>query len=128
MSEGSLPQEFLTPEGMRTLANYLRSSHGVASRSGIEHEKRVEYFKGESRGPAAIAHLEAGKRLVEKVLEGKKWPRSLPKITDKAVAIAVAEVLVKHHFFHRSEKVDGKKGYLRISQRNVFEENGYYTW
>ena len=62
------------------------------------------------------------------MLEGKKWPRSLPKISDKAVAIAVAEVMVKNHFFHRSEKVDGKKGYLRISQRNVFEESGYYTW
>lgn len=69
-----------------------------------------------------------GKRLVEKILEAKKWPRSLPKVTDKAIAIAVAELLVKHNFFHRSEKVDGKKGYMKISQKNVFEEEGYYTW
>ena len=69
--------------------------------------------------------------MIERLLESgnsKKWPRSLPKISDKAVACAVAELLVKKNFFHRSEKVDGKKGYLRISQRNVFEENGYYTW
>ena len=41
-----LPTEYGTPEGMRTLANWLRSDNGVKVRSGIEHEKRVEYFKG----------------------------------------------------------------------------------
>ena len=43
-----IPAEFETPEGMRTLANYLRSQHGVKVRHGIEHEKRVDYFKGMS--------------------------------------------------------------------------------
>lgn len=40
----------------------------------------------------------------------------------------MADILIKSNFFHRSEKVEGKKGYLKISQKNVFEENGYYTW
>jgi len=42
----SLPSEYETAEGLRTLANWLRSDNGVKVRSGIEHEKRVEYFKG----------------------------------------------------------------------------------
>lgn len=42
----SLPAHYQTAEGLRTLANYLRSQNGVKVRSGIEHEKRVEYFKG----------------------------------------------------------------------------------
>ena len=36
--------EFQSPEALRTLANYLRSA--VKVRSGIQHEKRVDYFKG----------------------------------------------------------------------------------
>ena len=42
----SLPAQYQTAEGLRTLANYLRSQNGVKVRSGIEHEKRVDYFKG----------------------------------------------------------------------------------
>ena len=42
----SLPPEYQTAEGLRTLANYLRSQNGIKVRSGIEHEKRVDYFKG----------------------------------------------------------------------------------
>lgn len=41
-----VPAEYKAPEGLRTLANYLRSQNGVKVRSGIEHEKRVDYFKG----------------------------------------------------------------------------------
>ncbi len=42
----SVPSEYNTPEGQRTLANFLRSQNGVKVKSGIEHEKRVDYFKG----------------------------------------------------------------------------------
>ena len=103
---------------------------------------------------------------MECVLEAKKWPKSIPVITDKGVARMVAASLIQSSFFHRSEKVEDKKGYLKvscvtkrrwhfnkwlwhhssfllilfyltsflsctplqISQRNVFEETGYYTW
>ncbi len=41
-----VPIEYTTPEGLRTLANYLRSPNGVTVRSGIQREKRVDYFKG----------------------------------------------------------------------------------
>lgn len=41
-----IPAEYATAEGQRTLANYLRSQNGVKVRSGIELEKRVDYFKG----------------------------------------------------------------------------------
>lgn len=110
----ALPTEYATAEGLRTLANYLRSQNGIKNRSGIVHEKRVDYFKG--------------KKLIESLLEGKKWPKSIPKITDKGVARLVAEALIQSEFFVRSERVDAQKNHLKISQKNVFEENGYYTW
>jgi len=109
-----VPSVYETPTGLRQLANYLRSPYGVKSRSAIEHEKRVDYFKG--------------KRMIECILAAKKWPKSLPKITERTVAVSVAQLLVKGEYFHRSEKVEGKKGYLVYSQKNYFEETGYYTW
>jgi hypothetical protein len=42
----SLPEEYQKPEALRTVANFLRSQNGVKVKSGIEHEKRVDYFKG----------------------------------------------------------------------------------
>jgi hypothetical protein len=58
--------------------------------------------------------LFAGKKLVECVLEAKKWPKSIPVITDKGVARLVAGLLIQSSFFHRSEKVEDKKGYLKV--------------
>lgn len=70
----------------------------------------------------------AGKRFIDCLVEGKKWPKSIPKIADAAVAAQVGELLLQSSFFHRSEKLEGKKGYLQISKRNVFDEKGHYTW
>jgi hypothetical protein len=55
-----------------------------------------------------------GKRLIESLLEATKWPKSIPKITDKGTAHLVAGALVQNAFFHRSEKVEGKKGFLKV--------------
>ena len=89
----TLPDHFRTQEGLRTVANFLRNStYGVKTKQGVQHDKRVDYFKG--------------KRLVEKLLEDhKKWPKTLPKIQDKGLAIELADLLLKGSFFHRSEKV-----------------------
>lgn len=70
----------------------------------------------------------AGKRLIECILEGKKWPKSLPRVEDEQTAILIGNALISAHFIHRSERVKEKKGYLTISKMNVFEEKGYYTW
>jgi translocation protein SEC62 len=111
-----LPDQLRTQEGLRTIANYLRStSHGVKTKQGVQHDKRVDYFKG--------------KKLIEKLLEDhKKWPKTLPKIQDKGLAIELAGLLLKEGFFHRSEKAEGKSNYLTISKKNVFEPTGHYTW
>jgi hypothetical protein len=98
-SSEELPSQYKTAEGMRTFANYLRSHLRV--KSGIEHEKRVDYFKG--------------KRLIECCQEAKKWPKSIPKLTSEAVMGLAAELLLQNNFFHRSEKVKEKKGYLKVS-------------
>jgi hypothetical protein len=42
----SCPEVYTTEAGLKKLASYLRSPNGVKVRSAIEHEKRVEYFKG----------------------------------------------------------------------------------
>ena len=55
-----LPAEYQADEGLRTLANFLRGQHGVKGRTAIEHEKRVDYFKG--------------KRLVECILGENLYP------------------------------------------------------
>jgi hypothetical protein len=51
MSDDIVPAEYKTPEGLRTLANYLRTKNGVKGKSGIEHEKRIDYFRGRRRQP-----------------------------------------------------------------------------
>lgn len=56
-----------------------------------------------------------GKRLIESLLEAKKWPKSIPKITDKGTAQLVAGALIQKAFFHRSEKVEDKKGCLKVA-------------
>jgi translocation protein SEC62 len=114
----SVPSEYKDPSGLRTLANYLRSSNGVKTKSATQHEKRVDYFRGY--------------RFMECVVEDEKplpkWPKTLPKITDQGVAREVAELMIQNNFFHRSEKVPDKKRMLRMCKVNVYEESGYYTW
>ncbi len=55
-----------------------------------------------------------GKRFVEAILQPKKWPSNIPQVNDKAVAILLGQQLIKAGFFHRSEKLDDKKGALQV--------------
>jgi hypothetical protein len=110
----TVPSEFNKPESLRTLGNYLRGSHGVKSKTATQHEKRVEYFRG-SRLLECLVELDDSKPLV-------KWPKTLPKIHDTAVAIGVAELLIQNDYFHRSEKVPDKKKFLKVSKNNSSTE------
>ena len=57
-----------------------------------------------------------GKKMVECILEGTKWPKSLPKVTDKEQAVLIGEVLLRAAMFHRSEKLtEQKKAMLVVS-------------
>jgi translocation protein SEC62 len=96
-----IPIEYQTPEGLRTLANFLRSQNGVKVRTAIEHDKRVDYFKG--------------KKMIECLLypENVKWPKTIPRIIDKSIARIISQSLLTSGFYHRSEKVEGKKGILQ---------------
>jgi len=121
-----LPKEYAQDEGLRTLANFLRSDNGVKIYKAVEHEKRVEYFKGKA---FIDTLLNIGVDVDPK--KSKKWPKSIPKITDKAVAIAVGNALLNKNFFHRSDKAEVKKGserILTVSPVQIFEEAGVYTW
>jgi hypothetical protein len=44
-----LPEIYTTDEGLKQLADYLRSLDGVKIRHSIEHGRRVDYFKGAPR-------------------------------------------------------------------------------
>ncbi len=52
--------------------------------------------------------------MVDCILEAKKWPKSLPKVVDRNVAIAVGNLLLKNGYFHRSDKDVDHKGILRV--------------
>jgi len=71
-----------------------------------------------------LSFYHTGKRLIECLLEAKKWPKSIPQITDKGVARLVAQELIQASFFHRSDKVEDKKGYLQVI---VFIFNSWLT-
>lgn len=116
----ALPEEFTKPESLRTLGNYLRGSNGVKSKQASQHDKRVDYFRG-SRLLECLLETDESKPL-------SKWPKTLPKIRDIDVAINVAQLLIQNDYFHRSEKVPGKRKYLMVSKNNIFEESGHYTW
>ena len=121
-----IPKEYREDEGLRTLANFLRSDNGVKIYKAVEHEKRVEYFKGKA---FIDTLLNIGLEVDPK--KAKKWPKSIPKITDKAVAIGVGNALLNKNFFHRSDKAEVKKGserILTVSPVQIFEEAGVYTW
>jgi hypothetical protein len=47
-STGAYPEIYDTDEGLKKLGTYLRSVNGVKVRAGVEHDKRVEYFKGKN--------------------------------------------------------------------------------
>lgn len=114
----TVPDTFKDPSALRTLANYLRSSNGVKTKTATQHEKRVDYFRG-------YRFMEC---VVEEDKPLQKWPKTLPKITDQGVAREIAELMIQNNFFHRSEKVPDKKRMLRMCKVNVYEESGYYTW
>ena len=129
-ADDALPAEYRQDEGLRTLANFLRSDNGVKNYKAVEHEKRVEYFKGKRFIDVLLA---MGMEMDPK--KAKRWPKSIPKITEKAVAIAVGNALLNKNFFHRSNKEAHDKGtkrtgdiILTVSQVQMFEESGYYTW
>ena len=128
MGDELLPLEYRQDEGLRTLANFLRSENGVKIYKAVEHEKRVEYFKGKN---FITILLDMGMGVDPK--KSKKWPKSIPKITDKAVALLVGNALLHKNFFHRSNKEDteNKKSgdrILTVSPVQIFEEGGVYTW
>ena len=125
LSEG-LPAEYQQDEGLRTLANFLRSENGVKTYKAVEHDKRVEFFKGK-------AFIEVLTNMGNDVDPKKstKWPRSIPKITDVGVALLVGQALLDKNFFHRSEKVKTDKGVekeLTVSPVKKFESDAVYTW
>lgn len=46
--------KYETEEGLKEVAAFLRGRNGMPLRPAIEVDKRVEYFKGESRTESAV--------------------------------------------------------------------------
>ena len=68
--------------------------------------------------------------MIECILEGKKWPKSLPKVTDKQIAVALGELLIDQEvsYFIRCEKTEDQKGILRVISLIllIFNYNGVF--
>eukprot|EP00640_Fibrocapsa_japonica_P003262 CAMPEP_0113935528 /NCGR_PEP_ID=MMETSP1339-20121228/2674_1 /TAXON_ID=94617 /ORGANISM="Fibrocapsa japonica" /LENGTH=326 /DNA_ID=CAMNT_0000937723 /DNA_START=121 /DNA_END=1101 /DNA_ORIENTATION=+ /assembly_acc=CAM_ASM_000762 len=101
---------FETPEGLKKLATFLLKESPV--RHGVQMEKRVLYFKGE--------------KVIKFLLENREKER--PPVKTEADAIRLCRGLMREGFFHRSERVPGEKGILRICRTPGFDQTGYYTW
>ena len=100
----NVPEIYKSEVGLKKLAGFLRSTYGVKIRAGIVNEKRVDYFKGS--------------RLIESLLtlsqHSKLLPKELIPIEEKGTAMLVASALLQQNYFLKSEKIEGKKGYLRV--------------
>eukprot|EP00611_Tribonema_gayanum_P018470 TRINITY_DN3159_c0_g1_i1.p1 TRINITY_DN3159_c0_g1~~TRINITY_DN3159_c0_g1_i1.p1 ORF type:complete len:364 (+),score=117.20 TRINITY_DN3159_c0_g1_i1:78-1094(+) len=101
--------KFETEAGLRTVAHNVRTH--MRPRHAVELDKRVEYFKGE--------------KLLKYLQENKV--KGMPAIASEAEALHVAKALLRHEYFHRSEKTDAK-GFLEVSRDQTFIATGYYTW
>mmetsp|Transcript_18007 Transcript_18007/g.37482 ORF Transcript_18007/g.37482 Transcript_18007/m.37482 type:complete len:310 (+) Transcript_18007:70-999(+) len=103
-----------TDKGLTKLCTFLRSTDGPSVREAVLADKRVLYLKGE--------------KLIAAMCEPKKgkWPKSLPKITDRTDACKIAKNLCQFQYILRAEKVS--KGTLQMSRNKEFEESGYYAW
>ncbi|CAM9862042.1 unnamed protein product [Ascophyllum nodosum] len=114
--DGGPVSKYETEEGLREVAAFLRGRSGMPLRPAIEMDKRVEYFKGE--------------KLVKFLVTNTKKGR--PQISTEEEALRVCKALLRHEYFHRSEKVKDMKGagerHLEVSRDNRFEKDGYYTW
>lgn len=56
-----------------------------------------------------------GERLIQCLMKpNKKWPQSLPAITEKEAAQTIGAMLIKQQYIHRSEKDPSKKGFLHV--------------
>ncbi|CAM9550840.1 unnamed protein product [Ectocarpus sp. 8 AP-2014] len=112
---GSDVSKYETEEGLKEVAAFLRGRNGMPLRPAIEVDKRVEYFKGE--------------KLVNFLVTNTKKGR--PAIKTEEEAIRVCKALLRHEYFHRSEKVKGGgagERHLEVSGNNQFDPAGYFTW
>jgi len=75
--------------------------------------------------------VSAGKRLIDTILEQHgKWPKTLPKVTDRTVAKAIGEHFLMHEtsFFVRAERVDKDKGILMVSSWSSPHPSTFYIY
>lgn len=122
MAVVSCNEYYSIDDNLRKLADFLAST--IRTRSAIEQDKRVLYFKG--------------KRYMELMLASSGWPRNLMQPTSEIEAIEIGTRLLTKHYFHQSERVEDKripqnelKNHLKISPVTAqvkFNPNAYFTW
>jgi translocation protein SEC62 len=121
-----------TPEGLETLANFLRSDKIIIKqREGSYESRRVDYCKGNYFINTLV---DADNRLE------KKWPRTIPRIQNRDLALEVAKEFYKTGlYFKRAEKDKccSTKELTALSKHKddkpgvkepVFDKKNYYVW
>mmetsp|Transcript_13430 Transcript_13430/g.39614 ORF Transcript_13430/g.39614 Transcript_13430/m.39614 type:complete len:353 (-) Transcript_13430:226-1284(-) len=100
------------------VADWLRDpkKSGVTTREAVQYDRRVDYFKGSKLVDALISPKYAANK-------------GFPAVSTKEQAIALANQLIKSHYFHRSQRVfiSARRWELEVHP-GTFEEDGLYTW
>lgn len=111
-------EPWATEEGLFTLAGLLRAHKGgLPSHVGREHEKRVEFFKGEEL--VAFLLREDGNVRVQ-----------FPQLTTRDQAFAVGRTLLQMKYVHRSSPDVKYPTMLKpcADEADEFVSQGLYTW
>ncbi|CAM9704862.1 unnamed protein product [Heterosigma akashiwo] len=106
---------YLSPEGLKKIADFLRNGRKFPVRHGVQHDKRVEYFKGSKLVDFLVNNTE-------------KKKKGRPNITNEADAIRVCRAMLAEGYFHRSERIE--KGVLKLvpPSRQEWAPKEFYTW
>ncbi|CAM9240355.1 unnamed protein product [Phaeothamnion confervicola] len=101
-----------TPEGLKKVADFVRGRNGMPTRPAVlqKPEKRVEYFKGD--------------KLLRFLVENTHKKR--PDIKTEEEAIRICTGLLRHGYFHGSDKVS--RGVVVLKDAKDYSKTGYYTW
>lgn len=114
-----------TAEGLKSIAEFCRSSHGVPVKQAIERmrghydtDRRVEYFRGEKLITCLLGDVDAKK---------KKAKVKRPfKAKDVEEATSVCSALLREGFIHRSTRTG--KGQLEYAGTQKWEATACYVW
>lgn len=123
---------FDTAEGLKAIAEYCRSSHGVPVKQAIERmrghhdtDRRVEYFRGEKLITTLLGDF--ANKPASRPAPKKKAKAKMPFVAkDVEEATMVCVALLREGFIHKSNRTG--KGQLEYAESHKWEASACYVW